>query len=106
MLSSTEYTANKRSTRASLGNQMRGLTNNSKLHNQKLDQSQVILAKLGPGRVFGEMVYVVPEFQNFQPYTIKCISIKGELLRISGIEFKKKFLSNKNLLKAFTDQSI
>lgn len=62
-----------------------------------------MLARLGPGRVFGEMAYVVPNFENYQPYTIKCVSIKGELLRISGIEFQKKFLSNKILEKAFTD---
>jgi len=36
---------------------------------------------------------------------MKCISVKGELLRISGHEFKKKFLSNKKILEAFQEQS-
>ena len=36
---------------------------------------------------------------------MKCISVNGELLRISGHEFKKKFLSNKKILEAFQEQS-
>ena len=77
---------------------MRILTNVSKLHHQKDEKNQVILSKFGPGRVFGEVVFVVNKFEGYQPYTIKCVSVKGELLRISAHEFQKKFMSNKKVL--------
>lgn len=49
----------KKSTRASLANTMKKLTYVPRLHQQKEEKNKVILGKFGPGRVFGEVAYVV-----------------------------------------------
>lgn len=45
--------------------------------------------------MFGQIPYVLPEyFLNYQPISVRCSSIIGEVLRISAIEFEKKILAN------------
>ena len=68
---------------------MQNLTNNKSKNNE------IEVCKYGPGKVFGQIPYVLPEyFSNYQPISVKCSSLTGEVLRISAIEFEKKILAN------------
>ena len=58
----------------------------------------VELARYGPGKILGELIYVIPKLRSYQPYEIKCISVEGEVLRMSGIEFQIKILKHQRVL--------
>jgi len=74
---------------------MCSLTNIQSLTNKKVSNQEMVVCKYGPGKVFGEIPYVLPEyFTNYQPISVKCSSSQGEVLRISAIEFEKKILAN------------
>ena len=58
----------------------------------------VELARYGPGKILGDAIYVIPRLRNYQPYEIKCISVEGEVLRMSGFEFQMKILAHPKVL--------
>lgn len=74
-------------------------TNNPKLSNIKITNETVEVARYGRGKVLGEAIYVIPELKFYQPYSLKCISHHGELLRISSHEFEKKILTFPRVLE-------
>ena len=44
----------------------------------------------------------MPErFKNYQPISVKCTSLEGEIIRISAIEFEKKILNIPEVQKCF-----
>jgi len=49
---------------------------------------------------------VIPELENKQPYTIKCVSLEGVLVRISKFEFEKKILVHHKVLKIMRENAI
>lgn len=81
---------------------MNKLTKVQGLTTKKIDAQEFEVARFGPGKVFGEAPFVMPErFKNYQPISVKCTSIEGEVLRISAIEFEKKILSISEVNKCF-----
>ena len=82
------------------------VTNIKKLTKKKIVKQEIELTKLGPGRVFGETCHIISEFKAYQPYTVKCVSTNSEVLRVSGHEFVKKFLTNDFMLKTLKDSAI
>ena len=64
------------------------------------------LARFGKGKVFGECIYVIDEFQKIQPFGVKCVSLDAEVLRISGLEFEKKIICNRQVLSVFRKLAI
>ena len=62
--------------------------------------------RMGPGKVFGETCHIIPEFKGYQPCSIQCVSLRGEVLRVSGHEFVKKFLNHESMRRAFQESSI
>ena len=79
----------KKSLRAKLSNKIQNLTYVPNLTNKRLEKQEQVLTRYGPGKVFGHAPYSLKEMKNYQPYTIKCVSQVGEVLRISGLEFEK-----------------
>ena len=60
------------------------------------------VGRYGPGKVFGEAPFVMPErFRNYQPISVKCLSTEGDVIRISAIEFEKKILSIQRVQDSF-----
>lgn len=67
-----------------------------------MNLKEVEVRRYGPGKVLGEIPYVLQEyFKNYQPISIKCSSLVGEVFRISAIEFEKNILSNDSIFKVF-----
>lgn len=92
----------KQSVRAKFANKMNKVTNKTNLTAKKVDLNEFEVARYGPGKVFGEAPYVMPErFQNYQPISVKCTSLEGEIIRISALEFEKKILSIPEVHKSF-----
>ena len=92
----------KQSVRAKFSNKMNRVTKIQNLISKKVDTVEYEVARYGPGKVFGEAPYVMPErFKNYQPISVKCTSIEGEIIRISVIEFEKKILSIPEVHKCF-----
>lgn len=50
------------------------------------------MCRYGRGRVFGQIPYVLPEFRNYQPVTVRVASITAEAYCISSTEFEKRIL--------------
>ena len=92
----------KMSLRANLSNKMNSLTRVSNLTKKKVERQEVELARYGPGKVFGEVPFVIEEFKSYQPCSIKCVSLEAEVLRINGHEFEKKILSHKPVANVFS----
>lgn len=88
--------------RAQIQNKMSFLTKIQSLTHKKVNNQEMEVCKYGPGKVFGEIPYVLPDyFKNYQPISVKCSSSQGEVLRISAIEFEKKILVNTKVFEQF-----
>ena len=70
------------------------LTTKTKLTKRKVEKHEVILTRYGPGKVFGHVPYLVKDISNYQPCAIRCSSLIGEVLRISGIDFERILISS------------
>ena len=71
-----------------------------------MQKEEIILSKYGRGKVLGEAIHVIPQLANRQPYTIKCTSLTGVLLRISKFEFEKKVLINEKVKQVFKENAV
>ena len=92
----------KQSVRAKFSNKINKVTKVQNLTSKKVDTVEYEVARYGPGKVFGEAPHVMPErFKNYQPISVKCTSIEGEVIRISVIEFEKKILTIPEVQKCF-----
>eukprot|EP00347_Sterkiella_histriomuscorum_P010646 403375474 len=78
-----------KSLRSSFNSNMQNLTKNSNITNINQKKEQIQLFLFGKGQLFGEERFV--RNQKVAPYTATCSSIEGEVLRISSIEFMRKF---------------
>ena len=92
--------------RGLLTNTMQKNTRNMRLLQKKFEKQEVILSKYGPGKVLGEAIHVIPELESKQPYSIKCLSLDGVLVRISKFEFEKKVLCHQKVLNIFRENAI
>lgn len=92
----------KQSVRAKFSNKMNRLTSVHALTSKKIEAQELEVARYGPGKVFGEAPFVMPErFKNYQPISVKCASLEGEIIRISSLEFEKKILSIPEVQRCF-----
>jgi hypothetical protein len=94
------------SLRASLLNKMGEFTKVPRLNNVQNANETIEIARYGPGKIMGASIFVIPELKLFQPFTIKCASHDGLLLRISSYEFEKKILSFKYILRDLRENAL
>ena len=96
----------KKSVRDKLSNKIQDLTNMPNLTKKRTERKEHILARYGPGKVFGHCPYSVKEMKDYQPYTIKCVSLVAEVLRISGLEFEKILLTSQQVRDSFKQSAL
>ena len=82
------------------------LTTSYNLSQVKKRTQYIELARLGPGRVIGEIPFVIEGLRYYQPYSAKCVSLEAKVLRISGHEFDKKILCHRQVFHSFQAQAL